>query len=126
VPGRGLRCVFKICFDMADDCLERLRLHADFEHLCKVRRHVIDALEVVNQGAEPIDNVSYNSGYAALIEPLCYVVWPYRFRLATPMLRRIFRSSQVPVALRRCHAGYGGRQTCHGKLVPDDHEGGDS
>jgi hypothetical protein len=36
-PGRVLRRVFKVCFDMGDDLLERLRLSTGIEHRCEVR-----------------------------------------------------------------------------------------
>jgi hypothetical protein len=86
---------------MADDRHERLRLCADVEHHRQVRHHIIDALDAVGQGAEPIEKVSYNSGFATLVESLCYVAWPYKFKPATPVR---YDGSSDPIGFLQLYA----------------------
>jgi hypothetical protein len=69
VQGRGLWCIFQICFDMGDDHLVHLRLRANYESHCLICRQVLDALEDIGQLREPEDSVVAFGGFEALSRP---------------------------------------------------------
>jgi hypothetical protein len=83
-PGRGLWCVSWICFDMGDDCPERLRLRADFEARRQGRLYFLATLEVMGQGRALAGGVYCFGGFEALFASLRHVDWPWHFRPDTP------------------------------------------
>jgi hypothetical protein len=94
-------CLFKICFDMGDDCPERLHLRADFEAHRQGRLQFLTTLEVMGQGGAPAGGVDCFGGYEALSEPLQHVDWPRRFR---PDMPARFNGSSDPVEFLRQYA----------------------
>jgi hypothetical protein len=84
-PGRGMRCNFKICFDMANVRLGRLGRRFDLEWRRETRDRFIDELYEVGRSIEPGGNISYNLRCLALAKPLCYMVWPDKFRQSSQL-----------------------------------------
>jgi hypothetical protein len=86
-------CFFKICFDMGDDCPERLCQRAIFEARRQGHLQFLATLEAMGQGGVPAGGVDCFGGFEALSEPLQRVDWPRHFRLSTPAL---FNGSSDP------------------------------
>jgi hypothetical protein len=64
---------------MGDDRLARLHLRADYESRRQIRLHVLNALEAMGQGGEPVGGVICFGGFVALSEPLRHAAWLPRF-----------------------------------------------
>jgi hypothetical protein len=69
---------------MGDDCLTHLRICADYESHRQIHLQVLNALEVIGQGGEPVGGVVCSGGFAVLSEPLRHAAWPPRYRPDTP------------------------------------------